>query len=517
MVTAKDHYLATSLVQVEGYWIGGAEGTPAVPRPDYILTETVRRNLKDVARIVALCEYPILLQGETSVGKTSLISYLAEVTGNRAVRINNHEHTDVQEYVGSYSADESGAFRFQEGVLAQAMRHGYWIILDELNLANTEILEALNRVLDDNRELFIPENQVCIRAHSSFRLFATQNPAGATYGGRKTLSRAFRNRFVELHFDELCSSELEEIIHKKCAVPSKLAKKMIRVLKELQQLRRASAAFQGKRGFITLRDLFRWGSRYGCGGGGDAKFFDFDQCMAEEGFLVLAARIRDESESGVVRGVIEKVFKRTVDPASLFSLEHPSLALRLEMELIKNSAARSASRGMVWTRQAVRMAALLLHSFRLKEPVLLVGETGCGKTSVSVAAAEDILRQSILTVNCHLNTEATDFLGGLRPRRNRTGGDGGEEGEDSEKLFEWADGPLVKAMLQGHVLLIDEISLADDSVIERVNSVLEEGRELLIPERAAGADIKASNEFQVGARLALKSKIRPKSGFQNLH
>ena len=125
------------------------------------------------------------------------------------------------------------------------MRHGHWIILDELNLANTEILEALNRVLDDNRELFIPENQVCITAHKSFRLFATQNPAGATYGGRKTLSRAFRNRFVELHFDELCSSELETIIEQKCAVPRKMAKKMIRVLRELQLKRRASAAFQG--------------------------------------------------------------------------------------------------------------------------------------------------------------------------------------------------------------------------------------------------------------------------------
>ena len=33
------------------------------------------------------------------------------------------------------------------GVLVDAMRKGHWIILDELNLAPSDVLEALNRVL----------------------------------------------------------------------------------------------------------------------------------------------------------------------------------------------------------------------------------------------------------------------------------------------------------------------------------------------------------------------------------
>lgn len=60
-----------------------------------------------------------------------------------------------------------------------------------------QVLEALNRLLDDNRELLIPETNETIRPHEHFMLFATQNPPGS-YGGRKVLSRAFRNRFVEL-------------------------------------------------------------------------------------------------------------------------------------------------------------------------------------------------------------------------------------------------------------------------------------------------------------------------------
>lgn len=70
------------------------------------------------------------------------------------------------------------------GVLIDAMRKGYWIILDELNLAPTDVLEALNRLLDDNRELFVAETQEVIKAHPRFKLFATQNPPGL-YGGRK--------------------------------------------------------------------------------------------------------------------------------------------------------------------------------------------------------------------------------------------------------------------------------------------------------------------------------------------
>ena len=82
------------------------------------------------------------------------------------------------------------AFIFHgEGALVKALRRGDWIILDELNLAPTEVLEALNRLLDDNHELFVPETQETIKAHPRFLLFATQNPPGL-YGGRKVIMQS---------------------------------------------------------------------------------------------------------------------------------------------------------------------------------------------------------------------------------------------------------------------------------------------------------------------------------------
>ena len=62
-----------------------------------------------LSRAISASKYAILIQGETSTGKTSLISYLAKKSGNKLIRINNHEHTDLQEYVGSYVPSEDGS------------------------------------------------------------------------------------------------------------------------------------------------------------------------------------------------------------------------------------------------------------------------------------------------------------------------------------------------------------------------------------------------------------------------
>ena len=66
-----------------------------------------------------------------------------------------------------------------------------------------------------------------------FTLFATQNPPGL-YGGRKILSRAFRNRFVELHFDEIPTEELQIILNKRCNLSPSHSKKLIKVMLDLQ-------------------------------------------------------------------------------------------------------------------------------------------------------------------------------------------------------------------------------------------------------------------------------------------
>ncbi|XP_039481585.1 midasin [Drosophila santomea] len=483
--------LGENYLDFEGYWIQPGNLEPQ-PCTHYILTESVKKNLKDLARIISIGKLPILLQGPTSAGKTSLIDYVARRSGNRCLRINNHEHTDLQEYIGTYAADLDGKLTFREGVLVQAMRHGFWIILDELNLASTDILEALNRVLDDNRELYIAETQTLVKAHPNFMLFATQNPPGL-YGGRKTLSRAFKNRFIELHFADIPRAELETILEKRCFIPPTYARKMVQCMTQLQQHRKNTS-----KQVFTLRDLFRWGNRYTHADKSlhDDNRYDWNQHLVEEGYLVLSSKVRSQEEHELIEKTLFANFRKKVDLQTLFDIqterESSSMVSRKILDAIRNFKLRD---DIVWTRNMTRMAVVTAKALEFDEPVLLVGPTGCGKTTVCQLLAS-IANVQLRILNCHMHTEGADFLGGLRPCR----------GKESTQLFEWADGPLIYAMQEGSYFMADEISLAEDSVLERLNCILETERTVLLAEKGGISELDVSPDFVVQA----------KSGFQFL-
>ncbi|XP_020093830.1 midasin isoform X2 [Ananas comosus] len=525
---------------------------------DFVETVSVKEHLKSIARAIYIKRYPVLLQGPTSSGKTSLVRHLASVTGHEFVRINNHEHTDLQEYLGSYITDSHGRLRFQEGILVKAVRKGHWIVLDELNLAPSDVLEALNRLLDDNRQLFVPELQETITAHPDFMLFATQNPP-MLYGGRKMLSRAFRNRFLEIHVDEIPEDELTIILEKRCEVPNSSAKKMVEVMKDLQLHRQNSRVFAGKHGFITPRDLFRWANR----------FRNFGS-LAKDGYFLLAERLRDENEKKVVQETLERCLRVKLNINELYNGE---VGWEDEVsKLMKNPRIRQDFGNITWTKSMWRLYFLVKRCYELREPVLLVGETGGGKTTVCQVLSA-VLGARLHILNCHQYTETSDFIGGYCPVRDRsrlsadfknlvsklqqsmffscTAGDTALSFDISEAastinqlsgiidnyeknktknlyipkkdvvefkryiddlmrlkekwqtIFLWQDGPLVQAMKDGDIFLVDEISLADDSVLERLNSVLELDRKLSLPEKGGSVleKIEAHDNFFILATM----------------
>lgn len=423
-----------------------------------------------------------------------------------------------------------------KGILVEALRKGYWIVLDELNLAPSDVLEAMNRLLDDNRELLIPETQEVVKPHRNFLLFATQNPPGL-YGGRKVLSRAFRNRFLELHFNDLPETELQGILYQRCKIAPSYAKKIVDVYLHLRIARQRSRIFDGKNGFITLRDLFRWANR-------QAESY---QLLAEDGYMILGERTRTSEDSEIVKKCLEEVMRVKIDAEAMYNRRF------LEIHEKWNASCDYSGSSLVWTKAMKRLYSLIGTCILYDEPVLLVGETGCGKTSICQLIAVQ-LKRLLHIVNVHQNSETSDFLGSQRPTRTRSIEDEGMQdifnelslyqsestmdfnldtvatlcdslrnvelqpsqsvklqtllrvATPSKQLFEWADGPLVKAMKNGDLFLLDEISLADDSVLERLNSVLEPQRLLVLAEKleetgGSVQEITAVAQFQFMATM----------------
>jgi len=100
-------------VLFENFWV--QTGPHAEPEEDenFVLTNSMREYLQHLARGVVIRKYPILLQGPTGSGKTTLVKYLARRSGHKFVRINNHEHTDIAEYIGTYTSNEYGQLEFE--------------------------------------------------------------------------------------------------------------------------------------------------------------------------------------------------------------------------------------------------------------------------------------------------------------------------------------------------------------------------------------------------------------------
>lgn len=168
-----------------------AKGKKYVPEEQNIIG--ANKELEQLA-YAAKANMPVLMIGETGSGKTSLVRYLAAKSGNGFRRLNLNGQTTTDEFVGKILLGKKGTY-WQDGVLIEAMREGYWLLLDEINAALPEILFSLHSLLDDDGYVVLAENDgEIVRPHEDFRIFATMNPPDK-YEGTKELNKAFLSRF----------------------------------------------------------------------------------------------------------------------------------------------------------------------------------------------------------------------------------------------------------------------------------------------------------------------------------
>ncbi len=137
--------------------------------------------------------------GERGAGKSTLAETIAWIFNRPAITISFSRDTDKYDIWGYKTIDitKEGEKKviFIDGPLTKAIRQGYIVIFDEINVADPGVLESMNSVLDHRREVYIPELGQ-IKAHKNFMAITTEN--NDTYQGVNKLNEAFRDRFIRI-------------------------------------------------------------------------------------------------------------------------------------------------------------------------------------------------------------------------------------------------------------------------------------------------------------------------------
>ncbi|MGZ4926233.1 MAG: AAA family ATPase, partial [Halobacteriota archaeon] len=209
-----------------------------------------------------LLRHPLLLMGPTSTGKSFLIKWLAETLGYEHISYTLNPYVSKSELIGGIKPNNQGTFVWQDGIVLKAAKRGTWLVLEELNLATSEVLEILNDYLITGKFAYSENgDQRLLEPSSEFRLFATANPL--SYAQRERLSQVFVSRFKVQYQNELSEEDLIEILSGLFGIPAHLAYSIAFFHVTLQE--QADSKVIGKEEkepyIFSLRDLIRLGRR----------------------------------------------------------------------------------------------------------------------------------------------------------------------------------------------------------------------------------------------------------------
>jgi len=248
----------------------------------------------------------VLLEGPVGVGKTHLVTHVAELLGREVVRVDGDSRYTEQKLTGWFDPPTVlkkgyGPESYFDGPLAHAMRKGGILFLNELNRMPEGVQNVLLPALDEKR-IEIPRIGT-LEAKPGFTVIATQNPR--EFVATSHLSEALLDRFELITLTYQSEEEEREILKRATLYreKGKANPKLLEWCVELVRATRNNALF--KRGASIRAGISLYDVAFSLGG----RWEDFLRAAN----LALPTRV-ELSEDGLDQG-FQKVLESLTDQA----------------------------------------------------------------------------------------------------------------------------------------------------------------------------------------------------------
>jgi midasin len=342
--------------------------------------------------------------------------------------------TDSKSLLGAYvCGDVPGEFRWQPGALAQAVSQGRWVLLEDVDAAPSEVMSALAPLME-GRPLPVPGRGEAITPAPGFALFGsvTHRP------GLREL--ACPGLWTRVHLAPPPQDEMADILSGLLVHPGgkQLVQPLLSSLTATRAMCGQSVSAVGgpivnlSGRDLTLRDAIKWGHRMCYLHAGSMQSHDGALSVAArelavlEGADVLAGMLPAGPARDAILCALADAWTVPRDRALHYdTLHRPSMASadgqlhvgRVTLALHNHSASvpPPSANGYALTSHACRQLERLAAAVGCCEPVLLVGETGAGKTAAIQALARS-LGARLTVVNMSTQSDSADLLGGFKPQ-----------------------------------------------------------------------------------------------------
>lgn len=462
---------------------------------------------------------PLLLEGETGTSKTATAKAAAEEIGQRPIIFSFSSQTTTDELIGriSKNTDSWSGFSFIKGKYTEAFENGHCLILDEINLAHENVLQCIEASLDSQTlSLNISGNQKnhVIEMHPNFHLIATQNPLSNRFSQKRNyLSHKFTSRFQIINFDEIEPDEMIEIAtglsnNIKLMTPT-LIQQIVQFHYEWQRNKFSFSPYSNVDSnrsnssyyVFTIREILR-------------TFKSIESGLTPYESILVNYGSRYKSESKVeIKKLLEKI--GISEEYKLFK-QYPYTQEMSKKYSIGTNMIETAKGSKFYLSDILKNA--FTSSFHLLEScqsILLVGPDGCGKTSIGrwigeLFSSEISKDNNNKFIICNPEMTIADIIGRYVPFTRK-------DEFDDETIYnpqiEWMYGPVIKAMMDGDCLILDQIDTAPSTILERLNSLFDQiglkNSKFPVQENLENKDVIVNENFRF---IAVSSQ----SGLRNL-